>query len=118
MIYITNNQSNTIFLNINNNSRTVFTGYSFNFTHILSQDTSSLSIDITDDLKYTGNTRYCAVTFIANFIYEGEYSLEIRGNNTELVWSGIVILGEVIPTDTFNELISDNENNENYIYIE
>lgn len=118
MIYLNKTGQNTLILNINNNSRSVFSTYDLKFTHILSQSVNNFTIDLSDSTEYSVNSRYCTITFISNFDYEGEYSLEIRGNNTELVWSGIIIVGEVIPTDTFNELVSDNEENNNFIYIE
>jgi hypothetical protein len=50
--------------------------------------------------------------------YLGEYQLNIYGDGTELVFTGIVILEGTQESPAFTQYISPNEVNENYIYIE
>lgn len=116
MNYITPNVSNTLTLNVNNNSRDTFVSYTLEFTHILSQYVKTFVIDTTDNTEYGSNDRYCEFVFSNDLLYEGEYQLKIYGNGSILVYTGIVINGELI--ETFIQYESDNENNENYIYIE
>lgn len=116
MLYINKTGENTLTLNVNNNSRDSFSTYDLKFTHILSQDIKTYTIDTSDNTQYGVNDRYCEMVFTADFTYEGENKLEILGNGSILVYSGIVIVGE--QTEEFIQYVSDNENNSNYIYIE
>ena len=50
--------------------------------------------------------------------YEGQYQLQIFGNGTTLVYTILCDVVDTNQTDTFVQYESDNEDNENYIYIE
>jgi hypothetical protein len=121
MLYIQKGQSNTLVLNINNNSRTTFSTYTLVFTHIMSKETKSYVIDTTNPSQYTSNIRYCTIVLPLNvddLNYEGQYQLDILGDGTVNVFVGIVILDGTAESKPFTEYISDNETNENYIYIQ
>ena len=49
--------------------------------------------------------------------YEGQYELTIKGNGSNLVFTGIVELVGTSENNSFTEYISTNEDNDNYIYI-
>jgi hypothetical protein len=51
-------------------------------------------------------------------IYEGQYQLQIFGNGTQLVFTGLARLDGTSEDNSFVEYISPNEDNESYIYIE
>lgn len=122
MIYLNKGQENSLVLNINNNSRQVFDSYTLVFTHIMSKEVKSYSIDINDPAVYFQNIRYCEILLqlnIDDLNYLGEYQLNIYGQpNDELVYTGITILEGVEQGAGFTEYISPNETNENYIYIQ
>jgi hypothetical protein len=122
MIYLNKGEENSLVLNINNNSRATFTGYTLEFTHIMSKEVKTYSIDISNPAVYFQNIRYCEILLqlnIDDLNYLGEYQLNIYGqNDNELVYTGIVILEGVEPGSTFTQYISPNETNENYIYIQ
>lgn len=121
MIYINKGEQNDLNLNINNNSDVDFTGYTLTFTHVVSQEVKSYTIDVSDPNQYVENTRYCIITLdltTNDLNYLGQYELKIYGDGTELVYVGMVMLeGDTEPSTTFIELTSNNENNSNYIYI-
>ena len=121
MIYITKSQENDLYLNINNSSDTSFSTYTLTFKHILSQETTSYEIDTSNPAVYSGNTRYCIILLdltTTDLHYLGQYELNIYGNGTELVYTGMVILeGDTEPSTEFIEYSSNNELGENYIYI-
>lgn len=116
MIYINKTGVTTLVLNVNNNTRDSFTTYLLKFTHILSNNVKQYTVNTNIPQQYSENNRYCEMVFVGNFTYEGEYKLEIYGNSSVLVYTGIIIVGE--QTDEFTTYISDNENNTNYIYVE
>lgn len=116
MIYINKTGSTTITSNVNNNSRDIISTYLLEFTHIMSQDLKTYTINVSNPLEYGENDRYCELVFTGDFQYEGEYQLKILANGTDVVYTGIVIVGEQV--ETFTQYISDNENNNNYIYVE
>jgi hypothetical protein len=122
MIYLNKDQENSLVLNINNNSRQTFTGYTLEFTHIMSKEVKTYSIDISNPAVYFQNIRYCEILLPLNtddLNYLGEYILKIYGvPDDELVYNGIAILEGVEPGSTFTQYISPNETNENYIYIQ
>ena len=114
MQYITRSINNTLTLNINKNSRDSYTNYKFVFTHSLSQYSNDYILTLA-----TENDRFCTVVLplsTDNLQYFGQYELKIYGDSTDLIFVGMVrVIGEdeeIIP------YVSDNENNENYIYIE
>jgi hypothetical protein len=121
MIYINKGQSNELVLNINNNSRTDFSGYTLTFLHILSQDEKSYTI-LTNGPYFGENIRYCEIVLdLTNndLNYEGQYQLQIFGNGTSLVYTGMVFVnGTTESGNTFIEYISPNEDNSNFIYVE
>ena len=120
MIYIQKGQVNTLVLNINNNARATFSGYTLTFTHTMSQEVKSYTVDTNNPSEYGQNIRYCEVVLYLNnddLNYEGEYTLEIYGNGIEKVFTGIAILEGTEETPLFTQYISPNEENENYIYI-
>jgi hypothetical protein len=123
MLYLQKGQQNELIMNINNNSNTVFSGYTLEFTHVMSKEVKSYVVSTSDPQVYAQNIRYCEI--ILNFQnsgqdlnYLGEYQLNIYGNGTELVFTGIVILEGTQESPAFTQYISPNEVNENYIYIE
>lgn len=110
-------------MNINNNSNTVFSGYTLEFTHIMSKEVKTYLIDTSNPQVYAQNIRYCEIILNLqnsgqDLNYLGEYQLNIYGNGTELVFTGIVILEGIQESPAFTEYISPNEDNENYIYIQ
>jgi len=113
-------------MNINNNSTTVFTGYTLEFTHIMSKEIKTYDIDISDHTQYGQNIRYCEIVLNLqdagqDLNYEGEYQLNIYGTNdtdVEPVFVGIAILEGTEEEPFFTQYISPNEDNENYIYIQ
>ena len=122
MIYLNKGVENSLVLNINNNSRSTFNSYTLEFTHIMSKEVKTYSIDISDPAEYFQNIRYCEMLLPLNtddLNYLGEYQLNIYGvPDNELVYTGIAILEGVEPGSTFTQYISPNETNENYIYIQ
>jgi hypothetical protein len=122
MLYIQKGQNNNLVLNINNNSRSTFTGYTLEFTHIMSKEVKTYSINISDPAVYFQNIRYCEILLplaTNDLNYLGEYILNIYGQpDDELVYTGISILEGTEAGSGFTEYISPNETNENYIYIQ
>jgi len=122
MLYLEKGQENTLVLNINNNSRDTFTGYTLVFTHIMSKEVKSYSISTSNTSVFFENIRYCTITLdfaTDDLNYEGQYQLNIYGQpNNQLVYTGMVVLEGTAESDPFTEYISPNETNENYIYIQ
>jgi hypothetical protein len=122
MLYLIKGQPNTLVLNINNNSRDVFTTYTLEFTHIMSKEVKTYSIDVNDPLQYDQNIRYCNIYLklnINDLNYEGQYQLNIYGEpTTKLVYVGMVMLEGTAESHPFTQYISNNEVNENFIYIQ
>ncbi len=123
MLYLQKGQQNELVMNINNNSATTFSGYTLVFTHIMSQEVKSYTVNTADPAEYAQNIRYCEIILNLqdagqDLNYEGEYQLKIYGNGTQLVFTGIAILQGTEEQPLFTTYISPNEVNENYIYIE
>ena len=122
MLYIQKNEENVLVLNINNNSRDTFTGYTLVFTHIMSKEVKSYSISTSNSLQYAQNIRYCEIRLpldIDDLNYLGQYTLEIFGTPDNInVYKGMVVLEGTQESNPFTEYISNNEVNENYIYIQ
>jgi hypothetical protein len=125
MIYLEKGIENALVLNINNNARPNFTTYVLEFTHIMSKEVKSYTIDTTDPLQYSQNIRYCTIILpldTDDLNYEGEYQLNIYGNGDGYtdypVFTGISILEGTQEQPLFTQYISPNEVNENYIYIQ
>ena len=122
MIYLNKGQENSLVLNINNNSRNTFTGYTLEFTHIMSKEVKTYSINKSNPAQYFENIRYCEILLPLNtndLNYLGEYQLNIYGvPDDELVYTGIAILEGTEAGVGFTQYISPNETNENYIYIQ
>ena len=122
MLYIQKGQENTLVLNINNNSRDTFTGYTLTFTHIMSKEVKSYLIDTSNNLEYAQNIRYCEIVLdltTNDLNYLGQYTLNIYGQpDNVLVYTGMVVLEGTQESHPFTEYISPNETNENYIYIQ
>ena len=122
MLYLNKGQINTLVLNINNNSRSTFTGYTLNFTHVMSKEVKNYTIDTSNPAQFEQNIRYCTIELPLNtndLNYLGEYILNIYGQpDNELVYTGITILQGTEAGSGFTEYISPNETNENYIYIQ
>jgi hypothetical protein len=120
MIYLTKGVINTLYLNINNNARETFTGYTLEFTHVMSQEVKTYSIDTSDPAEYFSNIRYCTITLPLNtddLNYEGQYVLKIYGDGTDNVYNGMVVLEGTVEEPSFTVYQSPNEDNENFIYI-
>ena len=122
MLYLQKGQENTLYLNINNNSRDTFTEYTLTFTHVMSKEVKNYVIDTNDANEFFQNIRYCTITLdleTDDLNYEGQYTLEIYGSpGTQKVYNGMVVLEGTAESNPFTEYISDNEVNENYIYIQ
>jgi hypothetical protein len=123
MIILQKGIQNELVLNINNNSRTEFSTYTLTFTNILSQEIKSYTIDTSNPQVYGENDRYCEI--VLNFQnpgqdlnYEGQYQLQIFGNGTQLVYTGMVRLEGNTEDNSFIEYISTDEDNSNFIYIQ
>lgn len=121
MIYLNKGQSNELVLNINNNSRTDFTGYTLTFVHALSQEAKSYTVSTSNGAQFGENDRYCEIILdfqSDDLNYLGQYTLQIFGNGTSLVFTGLAILNGSEESPAFIEYISPDEDNSNYIYIE
>jgi hypothetical protein len=122
MLIINKNEVNYLVLNINNNSRTDFSGYTLTFLNILSQEEKSYTISTSNPAQFTSNIRYCTITLnlVGNDLnYEGQYQLDIYGNGETKVYTGMVrLLGTAEKGNTYTEYISPDEDNNNYIYIQ
>jgi hypothetical protein len=122
MIIMNKGQQNELILNINNNSRTDFSGYTLTFTHILSQEEKSYVIPTSNPQLFAENIRYCEIILNLqndDLNYEGQYQLRIYGNGTSLVYTGMVRLNGT--TEQGNDFVtyqSPDEDNSNYIYIQ
>jgi hypothetical protein len=122
MIIMNKGQVNELVLNINNNSRTDFSGYTLTFLHILSQEEKSYTISISNPAQFGENIRYCEIVLdltTNDLNYEGQYQLKIYGNGTQLVYTGMVRLnGTTEQGNDFVTYVSPDEDNSNYIYIQ
>jgi hypothetical protein len=126
MLYLQKSQVNTLVLNINNNSRDTFTGYSLTFTHVMSKESKTYVVETNNISEFYENIRYCTITL--NFVnpgqnlnYLGQYVLNIyglSGSANQLVFNGMVVLEGTQESEPFTQYISPNETNENYIYIQ
>jgi hypothetical protein len=123
MLILNKGQQNELVLNINNNSRTDFTSYTLTFTHVVSQEVKSYTVSTSNPLVYAENDRYCEI--ILNFQtagqdlnYLGQYQLEIYGNGTSLVYTGMAQLNGSQESNPFTEYVSPDEDNSNFIYIQ
>jgi hypothetical protein len=123
MLILNKNQVNELILNINNNSRIDFSGYTLTFTHTLSQRVKSYNIDKSNPAIYGENDRYCEINLnmvgAANdLFYEGQYQLQIFGNGDALVYTALCRVDGGPEDNDFLSYTSPNENNDAYIYIE
>ena len=126
MIYLEKGQLNTLVLNINNNSRDVFDEYTLVFTHIMSKETKSYTILLDDPAVYFQNIRYCTIKIDLSqqgedLNYLGQYVLNIYGVPDDVwVFNGMAYLNQVDTAETtpFTQYMGNNDENENYIYIE
>ena len=122
MLYIQKGQENTLVLNINNNSRDTFTGYTLEFTHVMSKEVKVYSVSTSNPTQYGQNIRYCEIVLPLNqddLNYLGQYVLNIYGTpNNVLVFNGMVVLEGTQESQPFTQYISNNEVNENFIYIQ
>lgn len=123
MLILNKGQQNELVLNINNNSRTDFTTYTLTFTHVVSQEVKSYTVSLSNPAQYAENDRYCEI--ILNFQtagqdlnYLGQYQLEIYGNGTSLVYTGMAQLNGSQEANPFTEYVSPDEDNSNFIYIQ
>lgn len=122
MIYLQKGQTNSLVLNINNNSRDTFTGYTLTFTHIMSKESKTYSIDKNNPAQFSENIRYCEILLpldTDDLNYLGQYVLNIYGESgTIKVFNGMVVLQGTQESQPFTQYISSNEDNSNYIYIQ
>lgn len=122
MLYLQKGQENSLVLNINNNSRDTFSGYTLTFTHVMSKEEKTYSVSTSNPAQYTSNIRYCEILLdfaIDDLNYLGQYILEIFGQSGNVkVYTGMVVLEGTEESNPFTQYISPNEVNENYIYIE
>lgn len=121
MIIIKNNEINEISLNINNSTRVTIEELKLTFTHVMSKDVKVYEIDVNDNTQYGANDRYCEVVLdlIAEPVtYNGQYELVVEINDYLTALKTIAEIEPEVEVDPFTEYQSDNEDNENYIYIE
>lgn len=121
MVILNKGQENELVLNINNNSRSTFTGYTLTFVHALSQESKSYVIDTSNPTQYGQNIRYCEIILdltTNDLPYAGQYSLQIFGDGTSLVYTIMCDVVDTNPSDEFISYQSNNEDNSNYIYIQ
>jgi hypothetical protein len=123
MLILNKGQQNELVLNINNNSRTDFTGYTLTFTHVVSQEVKSYTVNTSNPAQYAENDRYCEIVLNLqnsgqDLNYLGQYNLQIFGNGTNLVYTGMAELNGTQEANPFTEYISPDEDNSNYIYIQ
>lgn len=122
MLYLQKGEENALVLNINNNSRSTFTGYTLEFTHVMSKEVKTYSISVSNSAQYTSNIRYCEIILPLNsddLNYLGQYVLNIYGQSgNTLVYNGMAVLEGTEESTPFTEYVSPNEVNENYIYIQ
>lgn len=123
MLILNKGQQNELVLNINNNSRIDFSGYTLTFTHVVSQETKSYTINTSNPAVYAENDRFCEIILNLqnsgqDLNYLGQYQLEIYGNGTNLVFTGMAELNGTQESNPFTEYVSPNEDNENFIYIQ
>ena len=122
MLYVNKGEENTLVLNINNNSRNSFASYDLVFTHIMSKEVKTYTVYTNNPTEFFENIRYCTITLdltTDDLNYEGQYQLNIYGQpDNELVFVGMVVLDGTAESQPFTEYISNNETNENYIYIQ
>jgi hypothetical protein len=123
MLILNKGQLNELVLNINNNSRTDFTGYTLTFTHVVSQEVKSYTVNTSNPAQYAENDRYCEIVLNLqnsgqDLNYLGQYNLQIFGNGTNLVYTGMAQLNGTQEANPFTEYISPDEDNSNYIYIQ
>ncbi len=124
MLILNKGQQNELVLNINNNSRQDFSGYTLTFVHTLSQEEKTYTISTSNPAEYGENERYCEI--VLNFQYpgndlnyEGQYQLQIFGNGTNLVYTGLCRLdGTSEKGNDYISYVSPDEDNNNYIYIQ
>lgn len=122
MLILQKGQQNELVLNINNNSRQDFSGYTLTFVHILSQEEKTYTISTSNPAEYGENDRYCEIVLNLqndDLNYEGQYQLQIFGNGTNLVFTSMVrLLGTTEKGNDYINYISPDEDNSNYIYIQ
>lgn len=117
MILLHNNQINELLLNINRNTQSSFSFYFLYFRHIMSGEIEQFIIDTSDPLEYGENKRFCEIILNLNadpLPYEGQYELTILGNDQLLVFTGMC---KVLDYFQFVEYKDDNQDNDNFIYI-
>lgn len=123
MLILNKGQQNELVLNINNNSRSDFSGYTLTFTHVVSQEVKSYTISTSNPAEYGENDRYCEIVLNLqnagqDLNYLGQYNLQIFGNGTNLVYTGMAQLNGSEESNPFTEYVSPDEDNSNYIYIQ
>ena len=122
MQYIKKGEINNLVLNINNNARPNFATYSLVFTHVMSKLQKTYTIDTNNPLEYSSNIRYCTITIdltgANDLIYEGQYQLNIFGDDEQQVYVTMVVTEGIPESNPFTEYVSPNEVNENHIYIQ
>ena len=122
MLILQKAQQNELVLNINNNSRQDFSGYTLTFVHVLSQEEMTYLISTSNPAEFGENDRYCEIVLNLqndDLNYEGQYQLQIFGNGTNLVFTSMVrLLGTTEKGNDYISYVSPNEENSNYIYIQ
>jgi hypothetical protein len=122
MLILQKGQQNELVLNINNNSRQDFSGYTLTFVHTLSQESKTYTIDTSNPAEFGENIRYCEIVLNLqndDLNYEGQYQLQIFGNGTNLVFTSLCrLVGTTEKGNDYLSYISPDEDNSNYIYIQ
>jgi hypothetical protein len=122
MLILQKAQQNELVLNINNNSRQDFSGYTLTFVHVLSQEEKTYLISTSNPAEFGENDRYCEIVLNLqndDLNYEGQYQLQIFGNGTSLVFTSMVrLIGTAEKGNDYISYVSPNEENSNYIYIQ
>ena len=121
MIYLNKGEVNTLALNIINNARPNYSGYTLTFTHAMSQDVKTYLIDTANPAQFNYNSRYCNVILdlsTDDMRYLGQYNLTIKGDDIDVVYINMAHLNGVEETNPFVSYVSPNEDNSNYVYIQ
>ena len=88
----------------------------------MSSEVKEYEIPTSDPDLFYSNVRYCTIQLDLtgnDLPYEGQYVLHIIGeDNTFPLYTGFAMVDGLEESKPFTEYISENETNENYIYIQ
>jgi hypothetical protein len=96
-----------------NNDIEIYSGLTLTFQHVLSKEDTTYNIDLTG---YTYNENYIEIPLTPVLHYDGQYNLYLYLGNVLLSTKYVTVNG-IIDETVFINYVSDNENNNKYIYI-